>query len=120
MGLVFARTVMATIVSIVFIGLPNTTFAETSTVFVVKAYSYDYTTSPDAPEIARSLCGARCNSISGTLNSYMMPGGWRLVRSPQEKKIILDIETPFIAGKCICSGDEYVVTKDTPLPDSPK
>jgi hypothetical protein len=99
---------------------PFQSAAEPVTVFVVHHYSFDYATNPKAPEIANSLCGTRCNAMSSTLNSYMMAGGWRLVKSPGEKTITITIETPFIEGNCFCIGEEYVVTKDIPLPDSPK
>lgn len=91
-------------------------FAEQATVFVVHEYSFDNKPGEVPPENAQTLCGTRCNALSGSFNSYMMPGGWRLVKTEVNKKLEVDIATPFIDGKCICRGDEYTVSRDIPLP----
>lgn len=104
------------LLSLLLSAVATSLFAETTTVFVTREYSFDYAQHPEAPDIAQSLCGTRCNAISGSFDSYMMPGGWRLVKTNDQKKIVLDIAAPFIEGNCICIGEEYEVTRDIPLP----
>ena len=94
--------------------------AEPKTVFWVNEYAFDFAANPGAPEIARSICGTRCNALSETYNSFKMPGGWRLVKVHSNKRIVIDIDNPFVKGNCICIGDEYLVTQDIPLPGAAK
>lgn len=94
--------------------------AEPKTVFWVNEYAFDFAANPGAPEIARSICGTRCNALSETYNSFKMPGGWRLVKVHSNKRVVIDIDNPFVKGNCICIGDEYLVTQDIPLPGAAK
>ncbi len=86
--------------------------AEPETIFVTQEYSFDYQTNPQAPEIARALCGTRCNALSGNYASYLSPGSWRLIQIGRNVKKVVDLDNPFIAGKCICIGDLYKVGKE--------
>ena len=91
---------------------------EPATVFFALEYAFDYASNPTAPDIVQSLCATRCNAISGNYKSYMMPGGWRLIKLESSKKLIVDIDNPFVKGNCICTGDVYSVTKEDPVPDT--
>lgn len=79
-------------------------------VFMVRDYRYEppegWTGNQD---IALSLCGTRCNAISGDFASYLKPGGWRMLRVASDVVLKIDISNPFLAGQCVCLGDEYKI-----------
>jgi len=85
---------------------------EQETIFVTEEYSFDYQSNPQAPEIAQALCGTRCNALSGNYDSYQSPGGWRMIQIGRDVKKVIDLDNPFIPGKCICIGDLYKVGKE--------
>ena len=86
--------------------------AEPRMIFVTEEYSFDYQSNPQAPEVARALCGTRCNALSGNYDSYLSPGSWRLIQVGRNVKKVVDLDNPFIAGKCICIGDLYRVGEE--------
>lgn len=82
------------------------------TIFYTDEYYFDRSSNPDAPEIAQSLCGTRCNALSGSYDSYLSPGGWRLIQVGRPVKKVVDLDNPFLQGKCVCVGRVYRVTRE--------
>lgn len=85
--------------------------AEPERVFLTEGYRYV----PDregidenTAEIGLSLCGTRCNALSANYESYMMTMGWRLTRVEGSAERSLDLANPFLGGRCICTGGEYL------------
>jgi hypothetical protein len=81
--------------------------ADGDTLFVVQEYRYDPGHADGNREIGLSLCGTRCNGLSDNFDDYTMPGGWRLIRVAENQERTVDLDNPFLQGKCICVGDEY-------------
>lgn len=78
--------------------------------FMVNDYRYE----PPAgvtgtPDIGLSLCGTRCNALSADFASYLKPGGWRLIKVASAVEVRVELNNPFLAGQCVCTGDEYQV-----------
>ena len=90
--------------------------SDTQTLFVAKEYAFDVSSNPNAPEIVHSLCASRCNAISGNIYNYLQPGAASLIKLESDKKVIVDIDNPFVSGKCVCTGDYYLVTDKRPSP----
>lgn len=78
-------------------------------VFIVQQYSYEPGDTGGNREVGQSLCGTRCNALSGSLASYLKPGGWRLIRTKSNQEVNLELDYPFLKGRCVCVGDEYRV-----------
>ncbi len=108
------KLLKAVVFSVSILLLCRPAHAEPKKVFVVTSYAYDFKSHPNAPQIAQSLCGTRCNALSVDQESYMSPGGWRMVKVKSGQKKVIDISNPFISGKCICVGDDYLVDKEYP------
>lgn len=80
--------------------------------FMVTDYRYE----PPAgltgnPDIGLSLCGTRCNALSGDFASYLKPGGWRMIKISGGIEIKVELNNPFLAGQCVCVGDEYKIDR---------
>jgi hypothetical protein len=81
-------------------------------IFVVNDYRFDERSAPAAPVVAKSLCSTRCNALSADYDSYavyMMRGEWRLQRVATAIERVVSLDSPYLAGQCICVGDEYLV-----------
>ena len=82
---------------------------EMVTVFIVSEYRYEPGETGGDPDIGQSLCGTRCNALSVDYLNYVMPGGWRMIKISGNQEIVVDLNNPFMGGKCICIADEYRV-----------
>ncbi|RJQ67141.1 MAG: hypothetical protein C4519_24565 [Desulfobacteraceae bacterium] len=82
---------------------------EMVTVFIVSEYRYEPGETGGDPDIGQSLCGTRCNALSVDYLNYVMPGGWRMIKISGNQEIVVDLNNPFMGGKCICVVDEYRV-----------
>lgn len=60
-------------------------------------------------DIGLSLCGTRCNALSENFASYIKPGGWRLIKVTSNVVVTVELNNPFLAGQCVCVGDEYLI-----------
>ena len=78
-------------------------------VFIVKDYRYQPAAKSDGADIGQALCGTRCNALSIDFQNYMMPGGWRMVKTAAEREIPVSLDNPFMGGTCICVVEEYRV-----------
>lgn len=80
-------------------------------IFLVKDYRY---LPGPAGEVAtgQSLCGTRCNALSTDYLNYIEPGGWRLIKVAGDRELILELNNPFMDGRCVCVADEYQVLVD--------
>ena len=94
--------------------------AKPVTIFVTEKYAFDYQSNPEAPKIAQALCGTRCNALSGNYDSYKVPGGWRLIQIGMNVEKIVDLDSPFVHGKCICTGELYQVSDEHTLIENPR
>lgn len=77
--------------------------------FIVSEYRYEPGESGGDPDIGQSLCGTRCNSMSVDYLNYVMPGGWRMIKVSGNRELVVDLNNPFLDGKCICIVDEYLI-----------
>ncbi len=87
-------------------------------IFVVTDYAFDRASNPGAPDVVNGLCATRCNALSADYQSYYKPGGWRLIKAESGKKLVVDLDNPFVKGTCSCTGDVYDVYKDIRCPDT--
>lgn len=78
-------------------------------VWVVNEYRYDPEGSGGDREVGQALCATRCNALSVDYRTYLEPGGWRLIKVAENREMSLPLESPFMAGRCICVVDEYTV-----------
>jgi len=78
-------------------------------VFIVSEYRYEPGPSGGDLDIGQSLCGTRCNALSVDYLNYVAPGGWRLIKIAGNQQLLVNLNNPFLDGKCICVGDEYQV-----------
>ncbi|NTV13108.1 MAG: hypothetical protein HGA96_04130 [Desulfobulbaceae bacterium] len=96
--------------------------------FMVTDYSYEPSRGATGNlDIGLSLCGTRCNALSGDFASYIKPGGWRLIKVASKVEIKVELNNPFLAGQCVCVGDEYKIDwydqatySDRPEPPPPE
>lgn len=91
--------------------LPAASEQAPETIFVTKEYSFIPGEDGADPEIGHSLCGTRCNALSTDFLNILEPGGWRLVRTGQSRDLTVDLDNPFMKGRCVCTGSEYRVVK---------
>lgn len=85
--------------------------AEGERVFIVK--DYRFLPGKNGDEAAGlSLCGTRCNALSVDYLNYTEPGGWRLIKVADDRELIVDLNNPFMDGRCLCLADEYEVRVD--------
>jgi len=84
--------------------------------FMVREYRYE---PPEGEEgnrdIGQSLCGTRCNALSDIFGSYLKPRNWRLVKIAGDVEQSVELDNPFLKGKCICVGDEYRIDWFDPI-----
>jgi hypothetical protein len=81
-------------------------------VYIVKSYRYDPGSSAGNPETGQSLCGTRCNALSADYLNFTEPGGWRVIKVASDRELTVDLNNPFMSGRCICIADEYLVKID--------
>ena len=84
--------------------------AEPERVFLTYGYRYQPATEPPdeaTADIGLALCGTRCNALSGIYESYLMSPGWRMVQVEGVNERVVDLDNPFLDGKCVCTGEEY-------------
>ncbi len=79
-------------------------------IYIVNEYRYVPASATDDREIGLSLCGTRCNALSTDHRNISEPMGWQMSRSATNKELIVELNSQFIGGHCICVADEYVVT----------
>ncbi|GAB4489411.1 MAG: hypothetical protein OHK006_21030 [Thermodesulfovibrionales bacterium] len=79
--------------------------------FVTKDYRFLAGDDDADPDIGHALCGTRCNALSTDFLNILEPGGWRLVRTGEAKNLNVELNNPFMQGRCICTGTEYRVVK---------
>lgn len=86
--------------------------------YVVKGYDYVPGPTGDTPEIGKSLCATRCNAFSSDYLNYTQAGGWRMVKTVEDEKVVVDLNNPFVDGHCLCTADRYqVVVNELSYPD---
>lgn len=78
-------------------------------VYIVSEYRYVPGPSGGNADVGQSLCGTRCNALSVDYLNYMTPGGWRLIKISGNQQLLVDLNNPYLDGKCICVADEYMV-----------
>jgi len=79
-------------------------------IYIVNEYRYVPAHATDDREIGLSLCGTRCNALSTDFRNISEPMGWQMARSATNKELIVELNSQFIGGHCICVADEYLVT----------
>jgi len=79
-------------------------------IYIVNGYRYVPASATDDREIGLSLCGTRCNALSTDHRNISEPMGWQMSRSATNKELIVELNSQFIGGHCICVADEYLVT----------
>lgn len=79
--------------------------------FIVREYRFEPQAKVSEKEaaIGLSLCSTRCNALSGIYGSYIKPRGWRLIKTVSDLEKIVDLDNPFLEGKCVCLGDEFSI-----------
>jgi hypothetical protein len=82
---------------------------EKEIIYIVNAYRYEPDSSGKDSDIGQALCGTRCNALSVDYQNYLKPPGWRIIRTASNKEVAVDLNNPFIDGRCICIADEYIV-----------
>jgi hypothetical protein len=78
-------------------------------IYIVNEYRYEPGESGGDHDIGQALCGTRCNALSVDYLNYLKPPGWRIIRTASNKEVTVDLDNPFLDGRCICVADEYVV-----------
>lgn len=82
-------------------------------VYIVKDYRYlPPGSSAGDTETGQSLCGSRCNALSFDYLNASEPGGWRIIKVADDHELTVDLNNPFMIGKCVCIADEYRVQRD--------
>lgn len=81
-------------------------------IYIVSEYQYVPSNLTDDTEVGLSLCGTRCNALSTDYLNITEPGGWLMMKGARNKELIVEINSPFIGGHCVCLADEYLVTRD--------
>ena len=79
-------------------------------IYIVNEYRYVPARATDDREIGLSLCGTRCNALSTDHRNISEPMGWQMSRSATNKELVVELNSQFIGGHCICVADEYLVT----------
>lgn len=85
---------------------------------IVKSYRYQGPGGGTDAETGHSLCGTRCNAASANFDSLMM-AGWRMIKVSENQELVLPLGNPFLAGECVCTGDEYLVGPYNSKPGNP-
>lgn len=76
--------------------------------YMVREYRYEPPAGESGNlEIGQSLCGTRCNALSARFESYIKPRGWRLIKTAGDVELAVELDNPFLKGRCLCLGDEY-------------
>lgn len=78
-------------------------------VFIVYDYRFEGGPPGSNADEGLALCANRCNALSVDYRSYTEPGGWRFVRIASGVEKTVPLGSPFLAGQCVCTVDEYVV-----------
>lgn len=78
-------------------------------VFVLKEYRYVADQGGEDDLTGLMLCKNRCHALSVDYLNYTTPGGWYLQRVAVAKQVAVNLDNPFLQGKCICVADEFVV-----------
>jgi len=77
--------------------------------WIVNDYRYEPGSDKDDANLGLSMCGTRCNAMSLDYRTVIDPGGYRLIRVAENREIEVDLNNPYIGGRCICIADEYIV-----------
>lgn len=105
--------VMLLLLAMAMAGTPQAYSAEQDVdkvAFMVTDYRYEPAEGATVnPDIGLSLCGTRCNALSEDFASYIKPGGWKMVKIADKIEKRVELNNPFLAGKCVCVGDEYKI-----------
>lgn len=80
--------------------------------YVVHEYRYVPATAADDRETGLSLCGTRCNALSTDYRNISEPMGWQMIRVATGQELIVELNSRFIGGHCVCVVDEYMVKID--------
>ena len=80
--------------------------------YIVKDHRYVAGDASDNPDMGHSLCGTRCSALSVDYLNYTEPGGWRLIKVAADRELTVELNNPFMGGKCICVADEYELKLD--------
>ena len=78
-------------------------------VYIVNEYRYEPAGSMADSDTGQSLCGTRCNALSVDYKNYLQPRGWRLKRVAKDQELNVDLNNPFITGRCVCVADKYLI-----------
>lgn len=81
-------------------------------VYIVKDYRYLPGPPAGDSETGQSLCGSRCNALSFDYLNTSEPGGWRIIKVADDRELTVELNNPFMGGKCVCIADEYRVQRD--------
>lgn len=82
--------------------------AQPETAFIVRSYRYEPPAGAEADlEVGQALCGTRCNALSSRFESYLKPRGWRLIKTAGDVELAVELDNPFLPGRCLCRGDRY-------------
>jgi len=101
----------AALLGVLLLALPAAA-VEMGHVFFASGYRYApaaQEVDPAKAEIGMALCGTRCNALSGDYWSYMETMTWRLTKVEGVTERVVELNNPFLNGRCVCTGEEFRV-----------
>lgn len=78
--------------------------------YIVNDYRYDPAGSDGDADSGHTLCATRCNSLSFDYADYVMADPREVKRVATGRELIVPLDNPFLAGHCICTVDEFIIT----------
>ena len=85
---------------------------EVEPIFVADGYRYvSGSTAADQTkaDLGLALCGTRCNALSGNYDSFLETMNYRLTKVADVTERVVELNNPFLDGRCVCTGTEYRV-----------
>ena len=81
-------------------------------IYLVNEYRYVPANETDDRDVGLSLCGTRCNALATDYRNITEPMGWQMMKGATNQELVVELNSQFIGGHCICVVDEYLVKKE--------